>query len=104
MYLTRRESDRDRYGYTHPSPTVDLHTGKGFPDSRTFFVHAAKWRARARLDVYGSVNPNRPSSLGYLERKREDEGNNHLRGKKGKKRERNSNLIIVTVQKNTWDT
>lgn len=27
--LTRRESDRDRYGYTHPSPTVNLHTGKG---------------------------------------------------------------------------
>lgn len=27
--LTRRESNRDRYGYTHPSPTVDLHMGKG---------------------------------------------------------------------------
>lgn len=27
--LTRHGSNRDRYGYTHPSPTVNLHTGKG---------------------------------------------------------------------------
>lgn len=44
-------------------PIVDLHTGEGLPDSRTFFIPAAKWRARACLDVYGRTESFLPLSL-----------------------------------------
>lgn len=84
--LTRRESNRDRYGYTHPSAHRGFTYGEGLPDSRTFFIPAAKWRARACL-VYGRVKRNHSSlSLRYLARKREDERNNHPRKKRGERR------------------
>lgn len=99
--LTRRESDRDRYGYTHPSPTVNLHTGKGSQIPERFSSPSPN--GELVLASTFTVNPNRPSSLGYLARKRENEQNNHLRGRREKKK-RNSDLIIVTLQKNTRDT
>lgn len=77
--LTRRESNRDRYGYTHPSPTVDLHTGKGCQIPERFSSPPPNGElVLASTFTVGSTRTG-PSSLGYLTRKCEDERNNHLR-------------------------
>lgn len=98
--LTRCESSRDRYRYTHPSPAVDLHTREDCQIPERFSSPAAaKWRARASRFTAGSARTGSFFLCGVRENAWASEMASAARRGEG----RNSDSIIVS-RKRKWET